>query len=63
LGEKNYLNRAIEAAKFIQKNLWKGKGHLHRNYKDGDAKINGFLDDYSFTIEAFIALYQATFDE
>jgi len=63
LGEENYLNRAIKAAEFIQKNLWKGKGHLHRNYKGGDTKINGFLDDYSFTIEAFIALYQATFDE
>lgn len=25
--------------------------------------VNGFLEDYSFTIEAFIALYQNTFDE
>jgi uncharacterized protein len=36
---------------------------LKRNYKNGKASINGFLDDYSFTCEAFIALYQVTFDE
>jgi len=62
-GEEKYLLRAIKNADFLQKNLWKGKGHLHRNYKAGVSKINGFLDDYSFTIEAFIALYQATFEE
>jgi len=63
LGEEKYLERAIKNAEFIQKYLWKGKAHLHRNYKDGSAKINAFLDDYSFTIEAFVALYQASFDE
>lgn len=62
-GEEKYLRRAIKNAEFIQKNLWKEKGHLHRNFKSGISKINGFLDDYSFTIEAFVALYQATFDE
>ncbi|RUT78296.1 thioredoxin domain-containing protein [Ancylomarina longa] len=62
-GEEKYLQRAIKNAEFLQKYIWKGKGHLHRNYKDGISKINGFLDDYSFTIEAFVALYQATFDE
>lgn len=63
LGDKKYLNRAIKNADFIQKYLWKGEAHLHRNYKNGNSKINGFLDDYSFTIEAFVALYQATFEE
>ncbi|BAX81246.1 thioredoxin [Labilibaculum antarcticum] len=63
LGDEEYLNKAIKNAEFIQKYLWKGKAHLHRNYKDGNSKINGFLDDYSFTIEAFVALYQATFNE
>jgi uncharacterized protein YyaL (SSP411 family) len=36
---------------------------LYRNYKNGKSSISGFLDDYAFTCQAFIALYQATFDE
>lgn len=39
------------------------ENRLFRNYKNGKASINAFLDDYAFTISAFIALYQATFDE
>ena len=34
-----------------------------KNYKNGKSTINAFLDDYAYTIEAFISLYEATFDE
>ncbi|PXY01290.1 thioredoxin domain-containing protein [Marinifilum breve] len=63
LGKQEYLERAEKAMGFIETNLVKGEGHLHRNYKDGVSKINAFLDDYSFTIESYIALYQASFKE
>ncbi|WP_282013569.1 thioredoxin domain-containing protein [Marinifilum flexuosum] len=63
LGKQEYLERAEKAMHFIETNLVKGEGHLFRNYKDGVSKINAFLDDYSFTIEAYIALYQASFKE
>jgi uncharacterized protein YyaL (SSP411 family) len=62
-GEEAYLERAEKAITFIESNLLKGEMHLYRNYKDEISKINGFLDDYSFTIEAYIALYQASFKE
>jgi uncharacterized protein YyaL (SSP411 family) len=62
-GNKNFLETALQNARFIQKNMLQNDGRLHRTYKNGKSKINGYLDDYSFTIEAFIALYQSTFDE
>lgn len=58
-----WLNAAITAAKFIEKYMISEDGHMKRSWKSGLAKINGFLDDYAFTAEAFIELYQATFDE
>ncbi|MGS0748359.1 thioredoxin domain-containing protein [Halpernia sp. GG3] len=61
--EPKYLNAALKNANFILKNTQKSDYRLDRNYKNGKSSINGFLDDYAFTIDAFIDLYQATFDE
>lgn len=58
-----FLNVAKKNANFILNNVQKKDYRLDRNYKNEKSTINGFLDDYAFTIEAFIALYQATFDE
>jgi len=38
-------------------------GRLDRTYKDGRTKINAFLDDYALLAEAYISLYEVTFDE
>ncbi len=62
-GDKAYLNQALKTAAFINTKIKTDDNRLRRNYKNGKATINGFLDDYAFTIQAFIALYQATFDE
>jgi uncharacterized protein len=37
-------------------------GVLQRRYRDGDAAIAGFLDDYAFFIGALLDLYEADFD-
>lgn len=58
-----YLDRALKAADFILENVQADDERLHRNFKSGNASINGFLDDYSFLIDSFISIYQATFDE
>ncbi len=58
-----YLQMALKNAAFIVDKQMQSDGRLNRNYKDGRSSINGFLDDYALTIEAFIELYQVTFDE
>jgi uncharacterized protein YyaL (SSP411 family) len=62
-GNANYLLRAEKAIRFIEKYLMLDAATLFHNYKNGKATINGFLEDYSFLIEAYIALYEASFDE
>ena len=32
------------------------------NYKDGAAKLNGYLDDYAFFIASLLDIYEATFE-
>jgi uncharacterized protein YyaL (SSP411 family) len=62
-GKKEYLDMALKNGDFIRTKMMTSEKRLYRNYKEGNASINAFLDDYAFTISAFIALYQATFDE
>jgi hypothetical protein len=45
---------------FLKEKMIKPDGSLMHTYKNGEAKINGFLDDYALSIEAFIALFEAT---
>ena len=63
LGNKDYLKAALKNAEFICDELKLEDNRLFRNFKNNKATINGFLDDYAFTIQAFISLYQATFDQ
>ncbi|MFK8105433.1 MAG: thioredoxin domain-containing protein [Saprospiraceae bacterium] len=62
-GEKAYLEVALKNGNFILEQMLEADGRLNRNYKDGKSVINAFLDDYALTIDAFISLYQVTFDE
>jgi len=62
-GTKEYLDRALQNARFINAELKQDDHRLYRSYKNGRAAINAFLDDYAFTIGAYISLYQASFDE
>lgn len=72
-GEEEWLQRAIQNAEFIWQNVTesiprainqsvKVGTKIYRNYKNGKRSIRGFLDDYAFTMQAFIALYEVTFD-
>ena len=57
--EPSYTTRAEEAARFILDRLYLD-GHLLHRYRDGEAAIDGFVDDYAFMIWAVLELYRAT---
>jgi uncharacterized protein len=59
-GNKEYLELALANAHFLKQKLVNTDGHLFHSYKNYQAKISGFLEDYAFTIEAFTALFEAT---
>ena len=63
IGNKNYLDIALQNADFITSKIWNPNGNLFRTYKNGTATINGYLEDYVHVMESFIALYEVTFDE
>ena len=63
LGDQKYLERALECAQFIESEMLREDGGLNRNYKDGKSVINAFLDDYAIVIDAWISIYQVTFEE
>jgi uncharacterized protein YyaL (SSP411 family) len=61
--EKRFLDKAIENAKFIYTKQLQEGGNLNHSYKKGVTSINGYLEDYSTVIDAYIKLYEATFNE
>ena len=62
-GEEAFLNKAVINANFLLQNAIAADGEMTRNFKNGKSSIKALLDDYAFTIAAFIELYQASFDE
>ncbi len=63
LDEPRYLEAAQRAAAFVLTRMYSAEsGVLLRRYRDGEAAISGFLDDYAFLIGALLDLYEADFD-
>jgi len=59
---KEYAEEAVRSAEFLLGNMWDGDELLHR-YREGEAQIGGFLDDYAFMVWGLIELYQATHEK
>lgn len=62
-GHKHYLEVAERNMAFIMKDQRREDGGLFHSYKEGRSTINGYLEDYCFTIEALVTLYECTFNE
>jgi uncharacterized protein YyaL (SSP411 family) len=62
LEREDYLDAARACAGFVLESLRGDDGRLLRTYKDGQAKLNGYLEDHAYMVEALISLYEATFE-
>jgi uncharacterized protein YyaL (SSP411 family) len=62
LERRDALAAAANAANFILEKKSQPDGKIYRSYKDGQARLNAYLEDYASLIRALVALYEATFD-
>ena len=59
LNRSDYLAVAKQNARFILNNLRRDR-LLLRTYKDGQAKLNAYLEDYAFFIDGLLTLFETT---
>ena len=53
---------AKRATRFVLQNLVDADGRLLHRYRDGDAALRAYADDYAFMVWGLLELYEATFD-
>ncbi len=63
LGEERYLEAGRANARFVLAHLRRDDGRLLRSYRQGEARVPAFLDDYAGYAVGLLALYQATGEE
>lgn len=57
-----YLAPARQAADMIMKRMVGTNGSLLHSFRNGQASVNGNLDDYAFMVFGLIELYEATYE-
>jgi uncharacterized protein YyaL (SSP411 family) len=62
LDRDDYRQVAERNADFLLCKLRQENGRLLRTWKQGEAKLNGYLEDYAYLIEGLLELYQTAFD-
>ena len=62
LGESRYVQAAAKAADFLRTKVCRKDGQLLHTWRNGRAKIDGYLDDYACLANGFVSLYEATFE-
>ncbi len=60
--DKMFLDLALENISFLESKMIL-EGKIYRAFKNKHSVTEGFLEDYSFLIQAYTSLYQVTFDE
>jgi len=62
LGDADRTQKAARAMEFILTRLRTPEGKILRRYRDGEARYDGYLCDYTATATACLDLYEATYE-
>jgi uncharacterized protein YyaL (SSP411 family) len=62
LERPDYVDAAVRCAEFVWGDMRDADGRLLRTYNRGQARLGAYLEDHAFLLEAFLTLYEATFD-
>jgi hypothetical protein len=62
LERADYVEAAARCADFVLGELRDDGTRLLRTWKDGSGRLNAYLEDHAFLLEALLSLYEATFD-
>jgi hypothetical protein len=62
LERPDYLDVAAACAEFVLSELRGEDGRLLRTWKDGRGRLNAYLEDHAFLLEALLTLYESSFD-
>ncbi len=62
LDRPDYLDAARTCAGFVLDAMRAADGRLLRTFNRGEAKLNAYLEDHAYLVEALLALYEATFE-
>jgi uncharacterized protein YyaL (SSP411 family) len=60
---RELLGAASACGQFVLREMRDERGRLLRSFNDGRAKIDAYLEDYAFMLEATLALFEATCEE
>ena len=61
-GTQRYLQAARSAAAFLGTRMTMPDGGVYRVWRDGSARVGGFLDDYAVLANALLDLYESCFE-
>jgi uncharacterized protein len=62
LERPDYVDAAARCADFLLGSLRDRDGRLLRTWKDGEARLNAYLEDHAYLLEALLTLYESSFE-
>jgi uncharacterized protein len=62
LRRQDYIDAAVRCAEFIRADMRSSEGHLLRTWKEGEGRLNAYLEDHAYLLDALLVLYEATLD-